>query len=223
MTKNDDKTSKNTSKNPASDQASEASGRPPFDDKVTQIMQQDRAEKARFKHLLIDFKENRFGPLVFAVMFAGLGCFFVFRSSAAPESAQPIAEVRMWVVTQPKEVVNGQTATAEIWIDAGSQQVNAAQANLKYPTDRLQYEGVDSSKSDFGIDAEATHSGGKIQVVRGTINPVSGKHLLTKVTFKAQAHGSAKIELTDQSAIVSSTSNKNVLSGRAAGEFDVTN
>jgi hypothetical protein len=58
------------------------------DDKVERLLAQDQAEKARFKHLTVSFTENRFGPIMFALLFAGLGGFLIFHhSSAAPKGS----------------------------------------------------------------------------------------------------------------------------------------
>lgn len=192
-----------------------------LDEKVLRLMEQDRAEKARFKHLHINFRENRFGPLVFAVLFAGIGAFFIFNSSAASEKPAPVASVKMWLVPAAQTATVGSMSTLEIWEDSANEPVNAVQASLSFPADRVAYSGVDAAGSSFGVSAQSTAEGGKVTIVRGSTEPLRGKQLVARVNFKMQARGTVKIDLTNQSQILRSSDNINILSGRTGTQYNV--
>lgn len=209
---------KNNPKNTGKDMAKDK----PLDEKVKKLMAQDRAEKARFKHLKINFRENRFGPLIFAVLFAGLGAIFIFTGSAAPQKATPVSNVKMWLLPASQQVAIGSVVTTEIWVDSDTQPVNAAQASLTYPVDRLEFAGIDTTTSGFGISAESSGASGKISVVRGSTEPLTGKQLVAKVNFKALARGNAKVNFTKQSQLLRTTDNVNVLSSMTGAQYSVS-
>jgi hypothetical protein len=200
--------------------------------KLNLLIKQDRAEKAKLKHVKISFKENRFGPLVFAMLFAGVGCFLIFKSSAAPSpttganSTDSSATVMMWVEPATQQLKPNATLTAEVWIDSGSQEVNAVQAHLSYSPDKLDFVSIDSSTSAFSIEAESQGTNGQITVVRGTTKPLTGKQLVSKVTFRPHTRighgGQVKLNLTSESRVLSSTNNKDILSSRTSGVYDLT-
>ena len=216
MQKND---SKNNAKNTGKDMTKDK----PLDKKVKKLMEQDRAEKARLKHLKINFRENRFGPLIFAVLFAGLGAIFIFNSSAASQKTASAGTARMWLVTAAPQATRGSTVTTEIWVDSAAEPVNAVQADLTYPPDRLSYAGVDTADSGFGVTAETTGAAGKVLVVRGNTAPLTGKQLVGRVNFVAQATGPAKVDIDKQSQLLRSADNKNILSSLAGVQYKVTN
>jgi len=194
------------------------------DKKLRQLIKQDRAERARFKHLKVNFMENRFGPLVFVLLFAGVGAFLIFRGSASPKLASPAvannSQARMWLVPSKQTVSLNSTLTAEIWVDSGDQAVNAVQADLSYPTDRLQFVNIDTEASAFGVGAEAKGANGRITVARGNIAQLIGKQLVAKVTFQAiAADGQADLTFSQESRLLRSSDNLNILARHEGGVY----
>jgi hypothetical protein len=68
----------------------------------------------------------------------------------------------------------GDELDVQIRVNTGSQQTNAVQANLTYPSGQLSVLGFDNSTTSFPITAQQQASNGLIQVARGTATPVSG-------------------------------------------------
>jgi hypothetical protein len=203
------------------------------DDKVERLLAQDQAEKARFKHLTVSFTENRFGPIMFALLFAGLGGFLIFHhSSAAPKgsgstsgtSATAAQQVSLSLSPPIASVANGTNFTAEVWANALTQQVNAVEADLVYPVDKIQFVSIDSSTSAFSVSAEASGGSGKVIIARGSTAPVTGKQLVAKVTFKAIAvTKQATVSLASSSQLLRTSDSSNILAVRSDAKYRFTN
>jgi hypothetical protein len=197
--------------------------------KLQRLISQNQAERSLFKKMTVSFKENRFGPLVFALLFAGVGGFLIFHSSAAPletsdtnttntitatsgsnDSTSPQGSITL--VPSSQVVANNATVTVDIYEDSLAQNVNAVQSDLTYPTDKLEYVSIDDTGSAFGVSAQKMGANGKVVIARGTITPVKGKQLVAKVTFKAiAASGDAAVSVANSSQILRSDTNTNIL------------
>jgi hypothetical protein len=204
--------------------------------KLKRLIDQNQAERSLFKNMAISFKENRFGPLVFALLFAGVGGFLIFHSSAAPQNNGSAANGKpggtQSSVTQPSitlvpsgdTVANNATVTIEVYEDSLPQAVNAVETDLIYPVDKLAFVSIDDTGSAFGVSAQKTGDSGKVVIARGTTTPVSGKQLVAKVTFKAiAASGKAAVTVNNTSQILRSDTNTNVLSSFGSVSFRLTN
>lgn len=197
--------------------------------KLQKLIEQNQAETSRFKY--VSFMENRFGPLAFALLFAGIGGFLIFHSSAAPKPAgggggktTSASVVAMTLSPASSNVANGNTVTTEVWVDTLNQSVNAVEADLSYPVDKLQFVSVDDTSSAFSIAAQTTGDAGKVVIARGTTTPVSGKQLVAKVTFKAiAASGQAPVAVLTNSQALSSSDNTNVLVSFGTARYRLTN
>lgn len=110
---------------------------------------------------------------------------------------------------------SGSNISVSIRANITSDTVNAVQANLTYPADKLDFVGINAASSPFNIQAESTGGGGFVKVARGIVGTgVTGDRLIAVVTFKVkQNSGTASIGFAGDSALVSGTSNSNVLSG----------
>ena len=199
--------------------------------KLQRLISQNQAERSLFKKMTVSFKENRFGPLVFALLFAGVGGFLIFHSSAAPletsdtntnstntitatsgsnDSTSPQGSITL--VPSSQMVANNATVTVDIYEDSLAQNVNAVQSDLTYTTDKLEYVSIDDTGSAFGVSAQKMGANGKVVIARGTITPVKGKQLVAKVTFKAiAASGDAAVSVANSSQILRSDTNTNIL------------
>lgn len=210
-----------------------------INDKLARLIKQEKAEKAKIKHLKVSFMENRFGPLAFALFFAGLGSLLIFKSSALTQSplasfapwsptsvvssgsTQPPAVI--WLVQSAPKAVIGSTITTEVWIDTAGQPVNAVEADLTYPVDKISFTSIDSSQSAFSIQAQADGAHGTVLIARGTVTPVSGKQLIAKVTFKVTAAaGDATISVSESSSALRSSDNINMLATRAGATYSLS-
>jgi hypothetical protein len=112
-----------------------------------------------------------------------------------------------------KSYAVGATFTVELREDSGSQQVNAIQANLTYPTDKLEFVSIDATGSGFSTQAQNDGGNGQIAIARGSTTAQSGNQLIAKITFKAKtATGSVTVPFVSGTQMVSSATNRNILS-----------
>jgi hypothetical protein len=113
----------------------------------------------------------------------------------------------------------GDEVDVQIRVNTGSQLTNAVQANLTYPSSQLSVLGFDNNTTSFPITAQQQASNGLIQVARSTSAPVSGDVNLTTVRFQVIGTGTAQICPTDQSQIISSTTNQEIPSAKSGATF----
>jgi hypothetical protein len=96
--------------------------------------------------------------------------------------------------------------------NSGSEPVNAATANLSYPTDKLSYVSTTNSNA-FSITAATSGGSGSVKIDRGAYPAVTGSQTIATVNFKALTDtGTATISITGGS-IYSANNNANIYSG----------
>ena len=175
-------------------------------------------------------KFNKLALAFFVAAFIALGAFLVFHSSAAKPSGgggghnvKAMQTPNLSLSPSSQKLANGASLSVQIWADAGSQSVNAVQANLTYPADKLKFVNVDTTTSNFGVAAQATGGSGTITIARGNTTALSGKQLVAKVNFTAAVgKGSAAVGFASNSALISSTTNKNVLAATYGGSYSLS-
>lgn len=142
---------------------------------------------------------------VLAVMFVAALGSSLYLSKVSAASAQLYMAPGSGTLTQNNNVVVG------IRINNGTDSSNAVQANLSYPTAKLQY--ISTSLSGvYDIVAENSHSSGSIRIGLGKIGTVSGDQLIANVTFKVIGNsGTGSITWDSGSAAVNGGTN--VLAG----------
>ena len=117
----------------------------------------------------------------------------------------------------------GNTLTVSVYVNSGGQNVNAVQADFTYPAGLLQYQSINSSGSAFSIDASSTGGSGSVSIARGNISGVSGSSLLVaQVSFQVLSAGTAAISFSGSSAVVSSSSNQDILGSKSGGSYTIT-
>ena len=121
----------------------------------------------------------------------------------------------------------GGNVVVSIYANGGSDALNAIQADLTYPTSKLQYVSYDNTGSYYPVDAvspSGTPSTGTLQFVRsisGGTTPVSGNALVVKVTFKTIGLGSATVGLANTSLGLSAANSTNSIVGYNGVTFNV--
>jgi cytoskeletal protein RodZ len=105
---------------------------------------------------------------------------------------------------------SGSSFTAYIRENSGQTLVNAAQINMTYPADLLKVTKVDSSTSNFKIQAQNDAAGGKINLARGSTSPLTGDQLIATITFQTIAPGAAQLQFTDGTAIVNAATHQSI-------------
>jgi hypothetical protein len=159
-------------------------------------------------------KMKRVVYLLIAAALVGLGLF----------PAQALAaSANLYLSPASGSVSNGSTITVSVRENSGNTQVNAAQANLSYPTSLFDVTSVTSS-SAFNIVAENSYGNGSIRIGRGASPAVTGDQLVATIRFKAKtSSGSASVSFTAGSAITANDGNgTNILSGSSGGVYTLT-
>lgn len=136
--------------------------------------------------------------------------------------ASPVlAAASLYLSPASSTVSQGGSFSVGVRVNTGGAKVNAVQAYLSYPADKLDFVSVAGGGS-FSIQAENSGGGGAVKIVRGVdpaVGSVSGDNLVATVTFRARlSSGSAAVSFTSASKVVS-TSNKNILSGKSGGTY----
>jgi hypothetical protein len=110
---------------------------------------------------------------------------------------------RLYLSPGSRTVAQGATFTVAIRVGAGAG-VNAAQADLAYPADLLDYVSASYGGSAFSVQAASSGGGGSVHLARGSLSTLTGDQLLATLTFRAKvAAGSANIAFVGGSGLAS--------------------
>lgn len=113
----------------------------------------------------------------------------------------------------------GQRFKVEIRENSNGEAINAVQVELGFPANMLEVWGIDHPGSDFDVDAQRTAASGTAIVAKGTTTPFTGDKLVARVEFKVIAAGSINIQVRDNSVLVSSQGNKNIVDSRVGANI----
>jgi len=103
--------------------------------------------------------------------------------------------------------------------NSNGDQVNAAEADLTYPTSTLQFISFDSGQSAFGIEVAKSGGNGSASMARANITPLSGDKLITVANFKVLTTGSALIQIQGGSQVLSNDTNTDVVDKRTGSNL----
>ncbi|OGY22168.1 MAG: hypothetical protein A2113_03495 [Candidatus Woykebacteria bacterium GWA1_44_8] len=117
-----------------------------------------------------------------------------------------------------KTVPQGTTYSIAVRISS-TDPINAVQANLSYPTDKLDFVGISTSGSAFDLQVENTGGGGQVKLARGLVGTVTGDKLIATVTFRAKVgSGSSSINFTAGTEAVDASGNP-VVNATSGGTY----
>jgi outer membrane biosynthesis protein TonB len=150
-----------------------------------------------------------------AVVLVGIGAYAVSNSHAAVN--------QLYFSPSSATLLNGASTTLAVYVNTGTDPVNAVEADISYNPAQLQYVSYNSSGSAFVpyITPSGTPSG-TVKFTYGTAvgsPPVTGTALVLNVVFKAVAgSGTAAVTFMGSSAVVRASDAANILtsSGNAA-------
>lgn len=118
---------------------------------------------------------------------------------------------------------NGSTLTITIRENSGSVPVNAVQANLSYPTNRLQFQSISTSTSAFTTSLQETGGGGTVQIGVGILgNSVTGDAIVATVTFQAIGAGAAAVQFTAGSGIAATADSSDICKQRIGANYTIS-
>lgn len=99
-------------------------------------------------------------------------------------------------------VSNGNTVVITVYENSYAQAVNAIQANFTYPTNRLTFQSISTSNSNFTTTIQSDGGSGSVQIGVGLLgNSLTGNQEVARVTFTASGVGSASLSFTAGSGI----------------------
>jgi hypothetical protein len=131
----------------------------------------------------------------------------------APVPTPPPATKSLYLSAVSGSYTAGSQFTVEVRVNALTEQINAAQADISYPSN-LQLVAVDSTASAYDIKAEETLGSGSVTIVRGSTTPLSGDMLVTKLTFRVMAAGTGTLDVLDSSVVLSYATHTDILDNR---------
>jgi hypothetical protein len=103
----------------------------------------------RLEHL------NILAGLFFVLAFAIITSLSAYITLAAKPPA-PKTTPNLSLTPSNQSVALGSTLSVQIWTDSGAQSVNAAQVNLSYPVDKLNFVNINTANSSFGVEAKSS-------------------------------------------------------------------
>ena len=147
--------------------------------------------------------------LIFIILFAVVGGGYMLYSSFAASGAY------LYITPATSTFYQGSTVTVTIRESSGSTAVNAIQANISYPTDKMQYVSTDETSSDFSIRLNTTASGNTVSIAVGSVGAsLTGDKEVATLHFKIKSstvNQTAMLNFVGGSAMISPTSNSDVL------------
>lgn len=150
--------------------------------------------------------------------FAAVMTFILIRSFAA------IGTANLYVTPGgTKSVEKGKSFTVDVRVStAGNVSVTGASMQLSYPSDKLAVQGVSFSGSPYNLEVAQSNSGGILRIERAALPAISGgDKLFAKVTFKALADGSAGINFTNSSFVLSGDNDSNLPLNRSGAAYNI--
>ena len=175
--------------------------------------------RSLFKHTRLLGKQGN-NPVVLAGLLAALilvGYLLVSLSQGS--------NTTLYLVPPSGTVVQNNSFSVAIRLNTGGESVNAVQANLSYPADKLDFVSINDAGSAFGYIAENQGGDGSIRIARATTPggpPASGDVLVSTVNFKAKVgSGIAAVDFAAGSGVARSNGDGvNILSGTTGGSYN---
>lgn len=165
------------------------------------------------------FSKKQLG--IFGLLFAGVGAYLVFQIFAAGTALLTMSPAS-------SNISMGSNFVVSIYADAGTNQVNAVQANFSFPKDKLEFVSVDATGSAFPMEFESigNNTDGTVRLARSMSSAtfVTGNQLVARVTFKAIGAGSAPLAFNTATSFLATPQGDNavnVLTGTTGATYTV--
>lgn len=150
----------------------------------------------------------------------GLAVVALVLAGLAPVAAAA-GSATLYLSPSSSTVKNGSDLVLGVYVNSGSEPINAVQANLTYSTSQLSFISY-SSSSAFNIEAEnPSGNSGTLRFARGSITPRTGAQLVVTVTLRAVASsGTAAVNFAaDSSVSAADGMGTNILSSTTGGQY----
>lgn len=107
-------------------------------------------------------------------------------------------------------LAQGSTLYVDLHENSSSTPVKAVEIDLKYPTQSLEIESIDTAGSGFDVQQVNTIGGGEVRIVRSASTPVTGDQRVARILIKGTGLGQSKLTL-DAGSSLTSSDNQDVL------------
>lgn len=109
----------------------------------------------------------------------------------------------------------------KVMVDTGGEYVNAVQANIVYPSDKLEFLNISTEGSILTTFAQKYAKDGLIRIAGGRPTPgFSGNKLLAAVLFKVKTDsGSGLLSINADSVVLRNADNLNILYGKTGANY----
>ncbi|GEM_PF-2177973 len=121
----------------------------------------------------------------------------------------------------------GDTVSVTLYEDSGTQGVNALQASVRYPSEKIEFVSADTGTAFPQEAATDTGTAGLVRVARSIKSgaaPVKGAKPVVTLTFKVLVDSSDPFELSIDDAaslLVRSSDNQSILGSSASNKFEL--
>ncbi len=118
---------------------------------------------------------------------------------------------------------SGSTVTLTIMENSYSEGVNAIQANLTYPTNRLTFQSISTTNSNFTTTIQSNGGSGSVQIGVGLLGgSLTGAQEVARVTFTANSAGSAPISFAAGSGIARESDATDICKRQTGATYVIT-
>jgi hypothetical protein len=155
---------------------------------------------------------------VLVAAFGVIGTYFILQTGASPK-LQPA--VTLALTPSSARLQRGDTLSLAITLDTNGQDVNAVEASVAYPADKLEFVSIDGTGSAFEVEAPVSQSAGLVTIPRGHYSAVngSGVHVAT-LNLRAIANTrKAQVKILDTSSVLKYGDSTNILSRVLGGQY----
>ncbi len=139
------------------------------------------------------------------------------------QRASPPQGARLYITPASGSYSNGSTVTVTIMENSYADAVNAVQANLTYPTNRLTFQSISTTNSNFTTTIQSEGGSGTVQVGVGLLgNTLTGAQEVARVTFTANGTGSAAISFAAGSGIARASDSTDICQQQSGATYTIT-
>jgi len=158
----------------------------------------------------------KYGLALVAILTIGVfGGYVVNNSQAERNKSQPVvnsSSASIYLTPANQNVSNNQLFSVAVKANSGATNVNAVQATISYPSNIVEVVSISTENSAYKLDVIKSNSNGKITIARGQIGGITGDNIVANITFKSKSTGKATLKFINETALINSNSNKNIIS-----------
>ena len=139
------------------------------------------------------------------------------------KSAGSSKSVELYLTPASGTLTNGNTLVVTVRENSFSQAVNAVQANITYPTNRMTFQSIDTSQSGFTTTIQSNGGSGSVQIGVGLLsNSLTGDQEVARITFMLTGTGSAALAFAAGSGIAHASDSVDICEKRTGSNYTIS-